>query len=66
MWQTLIQIIKHCICIWIMKQICLSYFLYGFKIKASTMHEQVMNKQEHVNNAYEHFKENSNIFKEFK
>ena len=32
-----------------------SYFLCGFKIKTSVMHEQVMNKQEHVKNAYEHF-----------
>ena len=41
-------------------------FWCGFKIKTSVMHEQVMNKQEHMNNTYEHFKENSNIFKEFK
>ena len=53
--------------IWsITKQTCFHIFLCGFNIKASVMHEQVMNKQEHVNNTYEHFKENSNIFKEFK
>ena len=27
-----------------------SYFGYGFKIKASVMHEHVMNNQEHMNN----------------
>ena len=42
------------------------FFIHGFKINASVMHEQVMNKQEHVKNAYEHFKEKSNIFKEYK
>ena len=27
-----------------------SYFLYGFKIKSSDMHEHVMNNQNHVKN----------------
>ena len=39
-----------------MKQTCFSYFLCGFKIKDSVMHEYVMNNQEHVKNAYEHLK----------
>ena len=30
------------------------FFLCGFKIKASVMHELVMNNQEHVKIAYEH------------
>ena len=37
----------------IMKQTHFSYFLCGFKIKTSVMHEHVMNNQEHVKNAYE-------------
>ena len=31
-----------------------SYFGYGFKIKASVMHEHVMNNQEHMNNIQAH------------
>ena len=27
-----------------------TYFLYGFKIKTSDMHEYMMNNQEHVKN----------------
>ena len=34
----------------IIKQICFSYFLCGFKIKTSVMHEHVMNNQEHMKN----------------
>ena len=40
----------------IMKQTCFSYFGYGVKIKASVMHEYMMNNQEHVKNAYEHLR----------
>ena len=39
-----------------MKLTCSSYFGYGFKFKANVMHEHVMNNQEHVKNAYEHFR----------
>ena len=39
-----------------MKQTCFTYFFCGFKIKASVMHEQVMNNQEYVKNAYEHLR----------
>ena len=37
--------------IWsITKQTCFHIFLCGFNIKASVMHEHVMNNQEHVTN----------------
>ena len=39
-----------------MKLTCLSYFGCRFKIKASVMHEHVINNQEHVKNAYEHLR----------
>ena len=34
----------------ITKQTCFHIFLCGFNIKASVMHEHVMNNQEHVKN----------------
>ena len=40
----------------IMKLTCFSYFGCGFKIKASVIHEYVMNNQEHVKIAYEHLR----------
>ena len=40
----------------IIKQTCFSYFLCGFKIKSSDMHEHVMNNQEYVMNNQEHVK----------
>ena len=39
-----------------MKQTYLSYFLGGFKTKASVMHEHVMINSEHVMNAYENLR----------
>ena len=39
-----------------MKQTFISYFLCGFKVKASVMYEHVMNNQEHVKNVYEHLR----------
>ena len=44
-----------------MKQTCFSYFLCGFKIKSSGMHEHVMNNQEHVKNTWEQFRTFKNI-----
>ena len=32
------------------------FFLCGFKIKASVMHEHVMNNQKHVKNTYKHLR----------
>ena len=49
-----------------MKSTRFSYFGYGFKIKASVMHEDVINNQEHAKNTYEQYQEHSSIFKEFK
>ena len=46
-----------------MKLTCLSYFGYEFKIKASAIHEQVINNQEHVNNTYEQHSRISRTFK---
>ena len=37
------------------------FFFCGFKIKARVMYEQVMNKQEHVKNAYEHLRKFKHI-----
>ena len=34
----------------IIKQTCFSYFLRGFKIETSDMHEHVMNNKESVKN----------------
>ena len=39
-----------------MKQTSFSYFLCGFKIKASAMYKHMMNNQEHWKNAYEHLR----------
>ena len=39
-----------------MKQTSFSYFLCGFKIKASIMYEHVMNNQEYVKNTYEYLR----------
>ena len=32
------------------------FFLWGFNIKTSVMHEHVMKNQEHVKNSYEHLR----------
>ena len=41
-----------------MKLTCFLYFGFGFKIKASVVHEHVMNNQEHVMNNQEHVMNN--------
>ena len=46
-----------------MKSTRFSYFGYGFKIKASVMHEDVINNQEHAKNTYEQHSRISRPFK---
>ena len=44
------------------KQIYFPYFLCGFKIKTSFIHEHVINNQEHMKNAYEHLRTFKHIY----